>query len=47
MAKEQETTAKKKVKLINPNTYWSKLEQDGCCPMMFSAYKRFKKNPDV
>ena len=38
----------KKQKLKDPKAYWSKLEQEtlGCCPMMFSAYKRFK-NSDV
>ena len=34
----------KKQKLKDPKTYWSKLEQEtlGCCPMLFSAYKKFK-----
>ena len=40
---------RKKTRMKDPKAYWSKLEQEkhGCCPMMFSAYKCFKKNPDV
>lgn len=35
----------KKTRMKDPKTYWSKLEQEklGCCPCMFSAYKKFKK----